>query len=240
MKVIELEAGRRSVEVLAGLVWHPLQGTGSARTREILAYAADSDADLKVVRGDEAPHVGLARKAEGAKAGQISAAAVIADALQGEGHHSVLVALRIPEEPACFLYIAVRDNVILADGDIVGTEQEVSDRLRGDKSFGGWDLVICPGEWGFADAQQRDFDAFFTPEVLKKPGSSQLQELRSMSRGWRWSQASWPRWRSGASTDGRRGRRSRRWRRPSPRRSACRRSRRPSTPGLERLLTRSR
>jgi Flp pilus assembly protein TadG len=178
MKVIELETDRRRVEVVAGLVWHPLQGTGSARSREILAYAADSEADLKVLRGDEAPHVGLAKKAEGAKAGQISAAAVIADTLQGEGHHSVLVALRIPEEPACFLYIAVRDHVILADGDIVGTEQEISARLRGDKSFGGWDLVICPAEWGFADAQQREFDAFFTPDVLKKRGSSQLQELK--------------------------------------------------------------
>jgi len=178
MKLIELEAQGRRLEAVAGLVWHPLQGTGSARTKEILAYAAAGDADLKLLRGDEAPHVGLASKGQGGRAGQISVAAVIADALAREGHRSVLVALRLAEPPQDFVYVAVRDGVILADGDIVGPEQEISERLRGDKSFGGWDLVVCPQEWGLRDAQQRELDAFITPEVLKKPRPWQLQELK--------------------------------------------------------------
>jgi hypothetical protein len=178
MKPIELEADGRRLEAVAGLVWHPLQGTGSARRREILAYAAAGEADLKLVRGEEAPHVGLASKGQGARAGQLSVAAVIADALAREGHRSVLVALRLPGQPETFVYVAVRDSVILADGDVVGSEPEISERLRGDKSFGGWDQVVCPQEWGLRDAQQRELSDFITSELLKKARCCQLQELR--------------------------------------------------------------
>lgn len=178
MKLIELNAHRERHEVVAGLVWHPLQDTGSARAKEIVAYAKSGAADLRVVRGDEAPHVGLAKRLDGAKTGQISAAAVIADALVAEGYRSVLVALRLPQEPDNFLYIAVRDGVILADGDTVGTEEEINQRLTGDKAYGGWDLVVCPEVWGFSDAKARDLDSFFTPEVLKKSKAWQLQEVQ--------------------------------------------------------------
>ena len=177
MKIIEIEANRKRHEAVAGLLWHPLQASGSARAKEILAYAKAASADLKVVRGDEAPHVGLASTRE-ARVGQISAAAVIADALAAEGLRSVLVALRLPQEPAQVLYLAVRDNVILADGDTVGSEEEIKLRLGGDRAYGGWDLVICPQEWGFSDAQARTLESFFTPEVLKKTAPWQLQEVK--------------------------------------------------------------
>lgn len=178
MKIIELESGRKRLQAVAGLVWHPLQGTGSARNKEIITYAKSGDADLKVVRGDEAPHVGLAQKAEGGKVGQISAAAVIADALAEEERRSVLVAVRLPEEQESFLYVAVRDSVILADGDFVGSEEEVNQRLTEARAYGGWDLVVCPEEWGFGDTESRDLGSFFTEDVLKKPKQWQLQEVQ--------------------------------------------------------------
>lgn len=178
MKLIELESSRKRLQAVAGLVWHPLQGSGSARNKEILAYAKSGDADLKVVRGDEAPHVGLAQKADSGKVGQISAAAVIADALAGEERRSVLVAIRLPADPDSFLYVAVRDSVILADGDFVGTEEEVNQRLTEARAYGGWDLVVCPEEWGFGDTESRDLASFFTEEVLKKPKQWQLQEVQ--------------------------------------------------------------
>lgn len=177
MKIIEIEANRKRHEVVAGLLWHPLQASGSARGREILEYARTGDADLKVVRGDEAPHVGLASTRD-ARVGQISAAAVIADALAAQGHRSVLVALRLPQESSRVLYLAVRDNVILADGDMVASEEEMKVRLAGDRAYGGWDLVVCPADWGFADAEDRTLESFFTPQVLKKTARWQLQEVR--------------------------------------------------------------
>ena len=177
MKIIELESGRKRLQAVAGLVWHPLQGSGSARNKEIIAYARSGDADLKVVRGDEAPHVGFAQKAEGGKVGQISAAAVIADTLAEEERRSVLVAIRLPE-PDSFLYVAVRDTVILADGDFVGTEEEVNQRLTEARAYGGWDLVVCPEEWGFSDTEARELSGFFTADVLKKPKQWQLREVQ--------------------------------------------------------------
>lgn len=178
MKIIALESSRKRLQAVAGLVWHPLQESGSARNKEIIAYAKSGEADLKVVRGDEAPHVGLAQKAEGGKVGQISAAAVIADSLAAEERRSVLVAIRLPEDPDSVLYVAVRDSVILADGDFVGSEEEVNQRLTEARAYGGWDLVICPDEWGFGDTEARDLASFFTPDLLKKPKQWQLQEVQ--------------------------------------------------------------
>lgn len=178
MERFTLEVEGRPYELVAGLVWHPLQGSGSARSREILAFAGETDADLKLLRGDEAPHVGLARRSDGARAGHISAAAVIADALAQQGQRSALAAFCLPQAPQRYLYLAMRDQVILADGDTVGTEPQVRQRLAEDRAYGGWDCVLCPPEWGLPDAQHRTLESFFPAQLLKKPKRWQLQELR--------------------------------------------------------------
>lgn len=178
MEFITLEVDGKRHELVAGLVWHPLQGTGAARAREILAFARDADADLKVLRGDDPAHVGLARRSDGARAGQVAAAAVIADALAQEGHRSVLAALRLPETHGQILYLAMRDGVILADGDSVAGEAEIRRRLVEDRAYGGWDQVLCPAEWGLADAAPRPLEGFFSGELLKRSKRWQLQELR--------------------------------------------------------------
>jgi hypothetical protein len=176
MRIIEIQAGKKKLELVAGLIWHPLQSSGSARAKEILSYAKASGADLKVMRGDDSPHVGLAKKLDGGKTGQVSAAAVIADALAASGHRNVLVAMSLPADRDTYVFMSVRDGVILADGDSVGTRDEIRVRLVGDVAYGGWDSVVCPGEWGVMDAEERDFDSFFTPDVLKNVKQWQLKE----------------------------------------------------------------
>lgn len=178
MDFIILEADGRRHELVAGLVWHPLQGTGAARAREILAFAREAEADLKVLRGDDPAHVGLARKDDGARPGQVAAAAAVADALAQEGQRSVLAALRLPEAPGKLLYLAMRDGVILADGDAVAGEEELRSRLIEDRAYGGWDQVLCPPEWGLSDARSRTLESFFSDQVLKNSKRWQLQELR--------------------------------------------------------------
>lgn len=180
MRIIEIASGKKKLEFVAGLIWHPLgsHATGAARTKEILRFAEVGGADFKVIRGDDSPHVGLAKKADGAKAGQISAAAVIADSLSGNGSRNMLVAMALPDDSSVYVYVAVRDGVILADGDAVGTEDEIRVRLVGDVSFGGWDRVICPGEWGVLDSEERALESFFTPEVLKSHKQWHLLETK--------------------------------------------------------------
>lgn len=176
MRIIEIQVGKKKLELVAGLIWHPLNNSGSARAKEILDYAQAGGADLKVMRGDDSSHVGLAKKADGCKPKQLSAAAVIADTLAVNGHRNVLVAMSLPDDQDTYMFVSVRDGVILADGDSVGTRDEIRVRLVGDVAYGGWDLVVCPGEWGVLDAEERNFNSFFTPAILKAVKQWQLKE----------------------------------------------------------------
>lgn len=177
MRKIEFAVGKKKLELVAGLVWHPLAGTGAARAKEILAYAKASEGDFKVLRGTEAAHVGFAKKSEGGHAGQIAAAAVIADFLAQDGSgRNVLVALQLPDDRDTYMFVSVRDGVILADGDMLGTRDEIRVRLVGDVAYGGWDIVVCPGDWGISNSDDREFSQFFTKDVLKAPKKWALKD----------------------------------------------------------------
>ncbi|MFC6281228.1 type 4b pilus protein PilO2 [Polaromonas aquatica] len=180
MRIIEIQSGKKTLEFVAGLIWHPLNtnATRSARAKEVLSFAESGGADLKVMRGDDSPHVGLAKKADGAKAGQLSAAAVIADSLAKNSARNILVAMSIPDNQDVYVYVAVRGGVILADGDAVGTADEIRVRMGGAISFGGWDRIICPAEWGNLDSEERTFDSFFSQESLNNLKSWRLEEIK--------------------------------------------------------------
>jgi hypothetical protein len=182
MRIIEVQAEKKTLELVVGLIWHPLQSAGSLRSKEILTYAQAADADLKVMRGDDSPHVGFAKKLNGGRSGQLSVAAVIADALAANGHRNVLVAMSLPADHDSYVFVSVRDGVILADGDSVGTRDEIRKRLVGDVAYGGWDFVVCPGDWGVMDAQERKFESFFTPDALR---NIQQWQLKDISIAWR-------------------------------------------------------
>lgn len=160
MRIIEFEKGKKRLEFVVGMVWHPLQASGSARSREILGYAVAQSCDLKVIRLATSPHVGLSKKKNGGKPGQLSLAAVIADSLAEAGFRNCLVSLAVPGDSKTSIFVALRDGVILADGDVVGSTEEMRVRLVGDVSYGGWDCIICPQEWGVNDAKQRTLDSF--------------------------------------------------------------------------------
>lgn len=189
MRIIEFTVGKKKLELVAGLVWHPVHTTGSARAKEIRELSKTSALDLKVLRGTESPHVGFAKKSEGGKAGQISAAAVIADTISAsESVRNFLVALRIPDDKESlkllqnrtadqYIFVAVHDGVILADGDMVGTRDEVRVRLTGDSSYEAWEVIICPGDWGVARSQDKDFADIVSEDSLKSPKRWALKEV---------------------------------------------------------------
>lgn len=181
MRVFEVPVakGKKTVEVVAGLEWHPLLETGSARSKELLGYARETEADLKLLRINESVQVGLAKKAEGAKKGQISAAALIASELSviGAGRNS-LVALQIPTDLDNFIYIVIRDGIILADGDQVASRDEIRSSLTESFAYGGWDTVVCPGEWGVTNSLEHDFSFYINERTLAKPKNCTLEELQ--------------------------------------------------------------
>ncbi len=182
MRTINYTAGKKRVELVCGLIWHPLQQSKSARPAEIQTFAKANGDDLKVVREGDSPHVGLAKKIEGAKAGQISLAALIADAMAEEKKTSCLIAIALPEDANSFVFVAIRDGVILADSDFIGTRDEIKVRLTSDMSYGGWDSVICPDEWAVINATERSLDSFFTPDTIKEIRRWKLTEA---SIAWR-------------------------------------------------------
>lgn len=177
MRIIEIESGKKPLSLAAGLIWYPLETLGSAQSKEIDAFAKANNDDLKIIRQGSSPHVGLANKNDGAQPGQLSIAALIADVLAEAGHRSCLTAIQHPTDRNLLLFLSVRDGVILADGDIVGTRDEIRVRLVGDVAYGGWDFVICPDEWGVLNGQERDLESFLTPDNLKASKKWRISEV---------------------------------------------------------------
>jgi Pilin accessory protein (PilO) len=69
MRAFEFKVGKKKLDLVAGLVWHPVHQSGSARTKEIRDFAKTSGHDFKVLRGTESPHVGFAKKPKVLKPG---------------------------------------------------------------------------------------------------------------------------------------------------------------------------
>lgn len=182
MRIIEIGSGKKPLQLVAGLVWHPLEKIGSAQSKEILAYAKAGNDDLKILRDGSTPHVGLGKQSDGGKSGQLAIAARVADVLLAEGCRNCLVALQHPTDQSLFLFTSTRDNVILADGDVVGTRDEIRVRLVGDVAYGGWDVVICPDEWGVLNSTERDLGSFLAPEHL---GNGKAWRISDISLPWR-------------------------------------------------------
>ncbi|ABE47304.1 type 4b pilus protein PilO2 [Polaromonas sp. JS666] len=178
MRIIEFTLGKRKLELVAGLVWHPLHNAGGARSKEIRHFADESEFDFKVLRGSESPHVGFARRSDGAKSGQISAAALIADIVgANDAHRNFLVAIPIPDDKDQYLRVVSHAGVILADGDAVGTRDEIRVRLSEDFAYGNWDAIVCPGDWNIPNSEERGFDDFFNEANLKKPRRWALSDV---------------------------------------------------------------
>lgn len=169
MRIIEFNLGKKKLEIVAGLVWHPVHGAGGARAKEIRHIADESSFDFKVLRGSESPHVGFAHRSDGGKSGQIAAAALIADIVgANQAHRNFLVAIPIPDDKEQYLRVMSHAGVILADGDSVGTRDEIRVRITEDYAYGNWDAIICPGDWNIPDSQERGFEDFFNEATLKK------------------------------------------------------------------------
>ena len=169
MRVFDLENGKRPLSVVAGLTWHPLVPDNFKR--ELKPLSIDLAADLYVYRKSNKSMVGFAKSEDGAKAGQVPIALVIAQCLDEESEPTnALVAVEVPDsntngEPA-YIYVLIRDGFVLADGDQVGNEDQIRTRFLSDLSVSGWDLLIAPEHWKVNKATSRDLMSF-----LPKKGS---------------------------------------------------------------------
>lgn len=177
MKIIEVQFGKKKIEVVSGLIWHPIVDDGTPRAKIIAQYVERENADFKLMRGDDTLHIGLAQKAQGAQRGQLSCAAVVADTMLAKyGCQSMLVALQVPGDRGSFVLVSAHGGPILADGDCSGTADEIRVKLVADAAYGTWGQIICPAEWGVSNSEELTFESFFTPEILKNAKQWRLTE----------------------------------------------------------------
>lgn len=183
MRITSILAGKKKLDLISGLIWHPLRNTGSARTKEIRTFAKESSFDFQVLRGTDPAHIGFAKKSDGAKAGQISSAAVIAQSLAVvNGKRNFLFAVALPDDPLQYMFVSAHQGVILVDGDIVGSAEDIRMRLTQDATYGGWGAIICPSSWGVPKSIEKSFSYFFNEKSLKTGEKWAIKETKFDSK----------------------------------------------------------
>ena len=179
MHLIDVARGHRQARLVCGLVWHPI--APSQLSRELKPMAAEANADLFVCRKSAKTLIGFARADQGAAPGQIPLGLVVCDHLASQPSPvgNALVVLRSPQNPELWCYLIIRDGFILADGDRVGSQDEIRQAFESDRQAGGWDLLVCPGHWGVDGAIERQLHEFFShlPDAKRWPSAWALRPV---------------------------------------------------------------
>jgi len=150
---------------VSGLFWQSLSRRNELRKEE-LEIAKNLNFDLLVLRIDRnAAVVGFANSREGAQAGLSSLGMLVSKTISTQGAYydgrqqpapNWLGAFKLPD--GRWAYFAVRDGAFLPNGDVIGTRDEIFERLNSDYGLGGWNVVIGDEEieaQGFHNFYQR-------------------------------------------------------------------------------------
>jgi hypothetical protein len=172
---------------VCGLFWQSL-----SRPRELSKEAAELakkvGCDLVVLRQaySTAQAGFLQSGTQASRASQYSLAAAVASKLARDGAHydgenqpvhNWLAAFRLPDGQ--WAYFAVRDGNFLPNGDFLGSQEEVFERLHGDYGLGGWNMVI-----GDAELEHYGFHNFSEKKIEALLGLSEQGRLK-VEAGWR-------------------------------------------------------
>jgi len=147
MQIFAIEDSSKSIDVVAGMIWHPLVPDNFKK--DLPPLAAETRTDLYVYRRSAKAMVGLTDTESGARPGQVALGMIVSNYLEEteSDTQNALIALKLPGFPDLFSYLMISDGFILADGDQLGTEEEIRGRFISDLSAEGWDCLICPEDW---------------------------------------------------------------------------------------------
>jgi hypothetical protein len=152
----DLEKNRTFV---AGLFWAPLPGTHLKR--ELGELCTEQHTDLAVIThgNGNTRTAGIAASTDGAKAGMMSAAAVVYRTCQLEkSGDNLLCACQVPD--GRWLYVAIRGGVLMPDGDLLGTDDDIRVAMMQHFPGGDWQHIWAPPHWGMPDAEERTLESF--------------------------------------------------------------------------------
>ena len=145
-----------------GLKWFPLKGAskrGKTRFKRDLAKRLGFDLEVGLKELDQ---VGFARTTDGFKAGMVSMAAVVRDAIMRETQSATFqCAFCLAGDT--WGYLAVRQGLIVPStaafkNDFLGSEAEVKAQFEAARGAG-WDVEVTPDAWQLAGTLAMDVDA---------------------------------------------------------------------------------
>ena len=157
------------INYATGLFWQPLQNPEDPipEIKEASEGTLEG-ADLFALRSGVASQYGLGVTDDGHRKGQISAAIAVSEALSE--HQSSVAVFKVKEG---WWYIAVRNDIILSDGDILFLNEDDAQRaFFSMMAVPDWGIKIAPQEWEIEGAVQIDIE-----NVLKSSKQVKLQKI---------------------------------------------------------------
>ncbi|MEF9501499.1 type 4b pilus protein PilO2 [Burkholderia sp. 1B3(2022)] len=181
-----IQIGRQ--RFICGLFWQSLSRRHALRA-EAVELAARLNFDAMVLRIDRTfAGAGFASTREGAQLGLPSLGALVSKTIAAEGAFydgrqqpapNWLGAFHLPD--GRWAYFAVRDGAFLPNGDWIGSSEEVFERLHGDYSLGGWNVVI-----GDPQLEVQGFHNFYARRIEdmipRRGGKPHLPRWLNLSR----------------------------------------------------------
>ena len=162
------------VEYATGMFWQSLQNQDNPRAEVIeSSQGVLEGADLYCIKKGKTPQFGICVSGEGYKPGEFVAATCLAAALSDQP--SFVAVFKVPNG---WWYICVRDDVILANGDMLYlSEEDAKRQFMSMLMVPDWKLKIAPPEWGVEDTLYPDLD-----DLFRRGSRVKLQKINTRGR----------------------------------------------------------
>ena len=156
-------------EYAASLFWQSLQNQENPQPEIIeSSQGVLEGADLFCIKKGKTPQFGICVSADGYKSGENVAAIGVATALADQP--SFVAVFKVNNG---WGYICVRDDVILANGDMLYTsEEDAKKQFMSMLMVPDWRLKIAPPEWGIEDALYPDLE-----DIMQRGSRVKLQKI---------------------------------------------------------------
>ena len=155
----------RGTTYVTSLFWQPLRNSDDPYTE--VAEASENileGADLFALRRGKSPQFGLCISSQGYKRGTKVAAIGLMNALPDAS--SVLAVFKVSTG---WWYVCIRNDIILADGDMLFTsEEEAKEQFSSMLAVPDWQYKIAPAEWNIEDTKEINIDGFLVASSQDK------------------------------------------------------------------------
>lgn len=162
------------VEYATSLFWQSLQNQDNPQPEVIeSSQGVLEGADLYCIKKGKTPQFGICVSTDGYKPNGLVAAPAIASALADQP--SFVAVFRVDNG---WWYVCVRDDVILANGDMLYlSEEDAKKQFMSMLMVPDWRLKIAPPEWGIEDTLYPDI-----ADIIQRGSKVKLQKINTRGK----------------------------------------------------------